>query len=55
MPVAPREKSIRPELRLEFKARAATIVKVTDLMKIMMFLVVAAASPNLTKRVSPAE
>ena len=52
IPVAPSEKSIRPELRLELSARAATIVKVTLLTNSMMFFSVEALSPGFTNKVS---
>ena len=52
IPVAPSEKSIRPELRLELSARAATIVKVTLLTNNMMFFSVEALSPGFTNKVS---
>ena len=54
MPVAPKEKSIRPEFKLLFKAKAATRVKVKVLTKTMMFLTVPKPPVGEINKVLPA-
>ena len=46
IPVAPKEKSILPELRLEFNARAASRVNVIVLMNVIIFFTHPRVSPG---------
>ena len=51
MPVAPKEKSIRPELRLVFKAKAAMRVMSMDFAMIMMLAMLSLLEPMMKRPV----